>query len=612
MRFTQFLEIFGSFNYEPPEDKEQQLYDFYMFSLLWGRSSFQKNVEGRPATDIPAPTKVGDLGNEDKIDYMLGEVAEKLLPTLKKNLLEAVLFAVCAELRHVYDYLEKDQIGYLLGFLDKNEQEAFKKYTKYYLLYKNNVYTTMNPGRVPNPQEKVFKNAYEPYMNSYKAYLKAGISPYTFMTMAEKLFNKASWASHYGGKAWANIARGWVDLFNAKNTNQMMVQIDHVYDLQHNTDTVFNKLQSYAKDEDFSWIKKALDHKAKIKNPYEIMDKISVPLKQLAQRAIWVKFGISKEEFDKEKHKYQQEKEEKPKLSTHYDDDGYNPHTDPWNKAPGGYYSHDEEEDQWELDSTGLKKYHKKTGEILHYWGGSSYDKNFSGNWITEKEYDNKKQEAKKNIQDTIEERIPTYRSYASNVYRAVTRILGYGYNGAFHVSNFMNWNDKGQWMQRQEEFAELVKDSLNLVNFNGTLEEVLQMYCLRRLGINPTAADLSKIQQEITKESKAVKFFDTQWNYNDVSEYLNGKNSAFNTSKAKEAVMDASQVDIGLNTYAMNRLSTLFHDQPKNKIALIKEFRHMTNWGLKASKAVGEYIMTYELLTNPSGKTMNIIKAGY
>jgi hypothetical protein len=35
----------------------------------------------------------------------------------------------------------------------------------------------------------------------------------------------------------------------------------------------------------------------------------------------------------------------------------------------------------------------------------------------------------------------------------------------------------------------------------------------------------------------------------------------------------------------------------------MIKELRQSTNWPLKASKAVAEYLMAYDLLTNPNSR---------
>ena len=44
-------------------------------------------------------------------------------------------------------------------------------------------------------------------------------------------------------------------------------------------------------------------------------------------------------------------------------------------------------------------------------------------------------------------------------------------------------------------------------------------------------------------------------------------------------------------------------YNPKNNKIQMIKELRQSTNWPLKASKAVAEYLMAYDLLTNPNSR---------
>lgn len=76
--------------------------------------------------------------------------------------------------------------------------------------------------------------------------------------------------------------------------------IDHIYDLQHNTSTVFDKVQTYAKQGGYEWLMRALDHKAEIKDPREIINLVSSKMRELSTRAIKLKFGGSLEEFEKE------------------------------------------------------------------------------------------------------------------------------------------------------------------------------------------------------------------------------------------------------------------------------------------------------------------------
>ena len=591
MSFTRYLEIFGSFDYQVPEDKEQQLYDFYMLSLLHGQSSFQRNIVDRPNTDIPKPTKVGTFNNEDKIDYMLDEVAKRLLPQLKKNLLDAVFFAICAELRHVYDYLTSETLHKLLGLLNSRQKDAFTKYNKNYLLMKDTIYKTLNPQRVPKIRNQTYADSSTSYRNSYRAFLKSGSDRRTFVELADILFLNGEWASSYGGKAWADIAKGWLNLDQAQTFQQMMVQIDHVYDLQHNTDTVFNKLQSYLKNGSYAWIAQALDHKASIKNPYEIMDKVSGPMKQLAQRAIWTKMGISQESFRKEQESYQKEKEqerqkeqEQKKSAYHfvgYDDVGYD-----W----------DNKTNNWEYAENNTKRYHKETGEIQYSWGDE---------WINETQYKNKKQQLIEQVEKNVHQSLQWQLARASNPYRAICRTLGYGYNKHFDPFRLINYHtDKEKWLMRPEEFRETLINFFSPKSSLVSCETAVQSYVLFLATKSKSAADVGKLNQEINKELDLLNYFDTKWGFENVVEFLNGKQGADIANQAKKEVTAASHYDLGLKKDVIENLINIFHANPKNnKIQMIKELRQSTNWPLKASKAVAEYLMAYDLLTNPNNR---------
>lgn len=107
-----------------------------------------------------------------------------------------------------------------------------------------------------------FKYNSRGYQDSYEAIMKIKIFILKFMKMASNSFTKMDWQNKYGGKSWANIADGWLKLYNAKSNDDIKIYIDHIYDLQHNTNTVFNKLESYYKEGGYFWIKGALDLKA--------------------------------------------------------------------------------------------------------------------------------------------------------------------------------------------------------------------------------------------------------------------------------------------------------------------------------------------------------------
>lgn len=306
MNFRQFLEAFGNYNYVLPEDKEQQLFDFYMLAYLKPRSSWDRKIssvarnQGYNLT-APGTSYRGEMDENDKISYTLDEVAKVLLPQLKKNLLDAVFFSICSEVRHVFDY------GYDVGaksshddditandLLSPDEYGYFKRYARNLIINSKASWAA----RDRNRNRTDLTDTGQHRKQSYRAFLKTKASPHEFVTIARKLFNEPSfWEVSYGGKAWVDICDAWLMLFKATKESNLFVAIDHLYDMQHNTDTVFNKVQSYMKDDSYEWIKDALDLKANIKSPYALIEKISPSMKKIAYRAIKIKTGQSYEDF---------------------------------------------------------------------------------------------------------------------------------------------------------------------------------------------------------------------------------------------------------------------------------------------------------------------------
>lgn len=311
------LEVFGSFSYKVPEDKEQQLYDFYMLNFIRGRSSLAQRITQMHKQGIttkpPKPSfepggRYGGMTREDEIDYMIEEVRKTLLPTLKENLLDAVFFSVAAEIRHVTDEVSEG----IKGVHRNVENELGPQYAKMFRDYLKNL--ELRQSSVTSPFMRKPKTAARGLgikermaynqanrVKSYYAALKSTDNKAEFMRLAKFLYGNLNWAQSYGGKAWEGITKGWLKLNEAKKPNEMFIWIDHVYDLQHNTSTVLNKVQSYSRDGGFGWLKEALDHKARIKEAHEIIDKISPQMRKLALPTIKLKFGKSLEQFKEEK-----------------------------------------------------------------------------------------------------------------------------------------------------------------------------------------------------------------------------------------------------------------------------------------------------------------------
>ena len=210
MEFKQFFEIFGLFNYVVPKDKEQQMYDFYMLSLLRGRTSskfFNPMGGGEKPFYEPGDFEPGNLeGEEKQADYMLEEVAEKLLPYLKKEFLDVISQAVAGEVKDSLYFNDTDILEMLI---DKEYPDAIGEFIDFI----NELVVVMDPTtiefdsyggfgddtrnsdvsthefKVDISGSRVFNMVKKHFANIDK-----------FMNVAKVLFLKADWSESYGGQ----------------------------------------------------------------------------------------------------------------------------------------------------------------------------------------------------------------------------------------------------------------------------------------------------------------------------------------------------------------------------------------------------------------------------
>lgn len=303
MEFKKYFEIFGLFNYLVPKDKEQQMYDFYMLSLLRGRTNtkFVNPMGGgeKPFYE-PGDFEPGKLEDEEKqADYMLEEVAEKLLPYLKKELLDVISQAVAGEVKDSLYFNDNDILEMLIN---KEYPDAIGEFVDFI----NELVVVMDPttaefdsygGFGDDPRHDNSQNEFKVdisgnrVLGMVKKHFNNNIDK--FMHVAKVLFLKADWSESYGGTKWASIVDGYFRLKNATNPNSLIIAIDHVYDLQHNNGSIFTKVKDYGKDfdngKDFTWIKKALDYKRDLRSARGLLPKVSSSMNKLASRIIHIK-----------------------------------------------------------------------------------------------------------------------------------------------------------------------------------------------------------------------------------------------------------------------------------------------------------------------------------
>lgn len=283
----------------PKDDKRKLMYDFYVVSFL-NQFDLKHSTPGRKVSGfgelIDTPTMRRELDENTKDSFI--HAKEQLLGYLKPHFLRALFFAICAEFRHVFS---NNKNSHILEFFKKRDAEEFIR--KYAVNYKalNTDFGDFLKQRTRENFER-FENDHRGYLDSYKSVKNTGIEEEKFIQLAKDSFLELNWSASYGGNSWANICDGWIMLHGAESEDDKFVAIDHVYDLQHNTDTVFNKLKSYYdKEEKYRWIKKALDQKANVQSPYELLDNVSPVLKSMALRILKSEGYSGWEEFVKDK-----------------------------------------------------------------------------------------------------------------------------------------------------------------------------------------------------------------------------------------------------------------------------------------------------------------------
>lgn len=251
---------FGSFSYGLPSDKKQMIIDFYLLANM------------RP-----------DADNED-INLSIKESKDALYTALQKELMDAVFFSVACEFRHVWDntYNTKQEIAE--WFEKKGYGDFLRKYLGSFGAWKTYGLKPDTTGvNVPHfEREKGSDSSRARHMSYRSAKVAAGGNDARFMQIAKDAMNELKWQSYFGGKNWGNICNGWLRLNTARTHQELELWIDHVYDLQHNTGTVFNKIKEYMRGEEkYDWIKKVLDWKANIVDPAALMDEASPEIKRL-------------------------------------------------------------------------------------------------------------------------------------------------------------------------------------------------------------------------------------------------------------------------------------------------------------------------------------------
>jgi len=279
-----------SVTYRLPTSKNVLFFDFYTLAFL--------------NTLILDPTAKGSRAaftQRDNVTHDIEYAENLLVPHLRKELMDATFLSICAEIRHLYDNTQDEKKMQQIV-----QSSVFRKYTRKYAelrsfsglgagaqQYSNGgkqgaVANDIHPRRIRTK----FEGSHNAYTVSMKAALwaikKSGQSAREFVTLCRYAFDNLRWSSSYGGRAWANICEGWLMLQDSQSDNirRAIVNIDHVFDMQHNTGTVLNKVKEYAVNGGYGWLSAGLDFKAHATSPYLLVDKCSSDMRKLARMAL--------------------------------------------------------------------------------------------------------------------------------------------------------------------------------------------------------------------------------------------------------------------------------------------------------------------------------------
>lgn len=286
--------MLSSFKYELPTSPVEQMVDFYLLSLL-EKVSIPQSLYAPQSTFSSGLTS---YGHADSLNLALEETRHTLLKQLKAELLKDLFVAIESESENVNnpeaidtnaanrEYTEEEEeAGEMFEAFSEEVSEQFIKYC-----------------RNSDMRRLFYKFGFN--LDSIKRYhgMMAAVQ------MAYQIYQCLEWDNDYGGKPWARICKAWIRLNGATKLGDIQVWIDHVYDLQHNTNVVFDKLYKYRNNNfgegyvqpymgGYEWIKKLLDWKANATNPYQFFRMCSSQMARLAAAIIKANKNTTFEQF---------------------------------------------------------------------------------------------------------------------------------------------------------------------------------------------------------------------------------------------------------------------------------------------------------------------------
>ena len=272
--------------YELPKDPRKIMADFYLLTSVGDKAGYF-GKDWQKIKDGQMPSRTG-LRYEE-YGQNLEDAVGKLTEQMKRHMTDSLLFSVTAELRHAFDQSQPSKL------IDNEFMNSYRDILATYKnldnLRGNKFFEEKSKELLPESQRtRISKGSRREYQLSNMAIRKAMEETNTnieqLSNIAENLFRKGNWAYKYGGEPWGDISEGLRRIHKAESLEEIISAIDNAYDLQHNTNTVFDKIQKYSRQGGYKWLEDMLDFKYHAITPRELVPLSSSSAKRIATPAL--------------------------------------------------------------------------------------------------------------------------------------------------------------------------------------------------------------------------------------------------------------------------------------------------------------------------------------
>ena len=271
--------------------------DFYMLAYI---STIDFDQLLKPSISNPAGITSAIRGERYKDDIEHAKTV--LYPRLQRIILDDTIFSIVCEGTNALQIVATGRSPFYGATNDSIDDRLEDRQT-----LKNTVSAkfrrlALEFEKIGNTEEEGFSDYKVRYNVVTDLMQSVGMDQYEFVKTCEGIFGlKTFWSDSYGGGAWVQVCKGWRELNNTAPTdyNKLATYIDHMYDIEHNNGSIFNKIERYADKSakktyhhgfrvvsrttgEFGWIKEFLNYKAAAKNMHNVLVRCSTSMQKLA------------------------------------------------------------------------------------------------------------------------------------------------------------------------------------------------------------------------------------------------------------------------------------------------------------------------------------------